>query len=907
MDDVQATAKWANRMLRPLTSIYRRLEKHHETLAIIAAESKIQSQHEDTQDQDPETSQPADLQETYSGSDADEDDPVWIPGKKKPDQRRVRHRYSAREEKKTGKKRARLSIHSPEVSRTLPGAIELATPLITGRRWEMPSSAQSQPPIEQPRQSQNQEQQAFRDRYSLHKNPWQELINQSEDAGFVDIVRNLDRVLQNFLCNTRISRRGGSAIPAKPRRGARSLLSMVMRRLPEYIAIEEEAQRELDEDGDEDMCDAYFTELESFYAPHGKGWKPLRQAVRAQGLFMVSTLIRNEWLTDAIICALIEKCRHSEPDACESLLSTFLSTRTSCPVPVALKSTPDANSPGDAVRLLHKYAYHESSRRSYIFDELSKLLARGVLPPEWMATKPWTHWMERATISFSRGDGDCASASRLIEAVLFSAGDIVSSRSFKSPRKRSIKHEIGRFTRNSSVVLINDASLKRKCPVPVEDALSNQVTSLLAALCGMHISRSREFEYIENENGTEASHIVNYVSFSVEKEMDTKPLSKASTLSSHHLLRRGCILLADCLLQCNDAVLAGDTQPVLTSTARIEECSDALISRSDLIKELALFVRRAFRCFGSTSNGENTYMGAEIRRIVSRLPYLTEAPGLAMFLGRVAVEAAMEFAESTGEPEDHLWAVEIQETTMALRNDKELSLRSRGDMKAPKQNRGLYRWEDSIGEWVARTPAAKPNPPSTIGRKRRASELSIQSPCIPCSTDSSASDSDRLDKPASSVTSSPSSIGTTHHYEVPDTSPIRPFKRRRTAPVVITHGEDSASESPSDRSASRSPSLEPVPSHCRVLRDLSNRMPTRSAAQKPAPKVEVVIVNNKAPRPSPAQPPSENVEKRVNRSMDRRRPGRPSLSKARVPIVVPRRRSIIPCSQDDSDDELSFM
>ncbi|KAJ5267033.1 hypothetical protein N7478_009841 [Penicillium angulare] len=904
MDDVQATAKWANRMLRPLTSIYRRLEKHHETLAIIAAESKVQSQHEESPDKDPESSQSAGIQEIYSGSDADEGDPVWIPEKKKPDQRRVRHRYSAREEKKKGRKRARLSIHSPEVSRTLPGTIELATPLITGRRWEMPSSAQSQPPVEQPRQSQNQEQQAFRDRYSLHKNPWQELINQSEDAGFVDIVRNLDRVLQNFLYNTRVSGRSGSAIPAKPRLGARSLLFTVMRRLPEFIAIEEKAQNELGEDGDEDMCDAYFTELESFYAPHGKGWKPLRQAVRAQGLYMVSILIRNEWLTDAIICALIDKCRHSEPDACESLLSTFLSTRTSYPAPVALKSTPDTNSPGNAVRLLHKYAYHESSRRSYIFDELSKLLARGVLPPEWMATKPWTHWMERATISFSRGDDDCATASRLIEAVLFSAGDVLSGRSFKSPRKRSIKHEIGRFTRNSSVVLINDAGLKRKCPVPVEDALNNQVTSLLAALCGMHISRSREFEDVEDAGGTEASHIVNYVSSSVENEMNTKPLSKASTLSSHHLLRRGCILLADCLLRCNDAILTGDTHPVLMSTDRIEEWSDLLVSRSALIKELALFVRRAFRCFGSTSNGENTYMGAEIRRIVSRLPYLTEAPGLAMFLGRVAVEAAMEFAESTGEPEDHLWAVEIQETIMALRNDKVSSSGSKG---APKHNRGLYRWEDTIGEWVARTPAAKPNPHPIIGRKRRASELSMQSPCIPCSTDSSSSDSDGLEKPASSVTSSPSSIGTTQHYEVPDTSPIKPFKRRRTAPVVITHDEDSASASPSDRSTSRSPSLEPVPSHRRVLRDLSNRMPKRSAAQKPAPKVEVVIIKDKAPRPSPAQPPSENMEKQINRSMDRRRPGRPSISKAPVPVVVPRRRSVIPCSQDDSDDELSFM
>lgn len=286
MEDAQATAKWANRVLRPLTSICRRIAKHQETLSMIAIESKPQDTTEGNDVPASATDHKPESRHNCSGSDADpdENDPAWIPGKK-PERRRPRHKYSSKTEETGGKKRNRLSIHSPEASRTLPGAIEVATPLITGRRWEMPPSAQSERPEGRVNPNiQSSQPQVFRDRYSLHKSPWQELLDQSGDSGFADIAHNLDRVFQNFLCNTVISKQEVKPSSESSRRGARSLLSMVARSLPDFIASEQEAHDELDEDGDEDMCDAYFTELEAFYAPYGTGWKPLREAVRAQGI-----------------------------------------------------------------------------------------------------------------------------------------------------------------------------------------------------------------------------------------------------------------------------------------------------------------------------------------------------------------------------------------------------------------------------------------------------------------------------------------------------------------------------------------------------------------------------------------------------------------------------------------------
>ncbi|KAJ5540024.1 hypothetical protein N7513_008356 [Penicillium frequentans] len=908
MDEVQATAKWANRVLRPLTSIYRRLEKHQETLAIIAAESRAKERDKEPQEWKFDEYQPPSARENYSGSDADEDDPGWIPGKRL-DQRRVKHKYSTRGGNKTGRRRTRLTVHSPETTRTLPGAIELATPMITGKRWELPSSAQSQPSVEQHRASKSYGNvQVFRDRYSLHKSPWQELLDQSGDTGFANIAHNLDRVVQIFLGKTRIIKNSRTAILNKPERGARSLLSMVARRLPEYMAIEQEAQDEEDEEGDEDMCDAYFTELESFYAPHGKGWKPLREAVRAQGIHLVSEMIRNQWLTDSITYALLDKLCHEE-DAFESLLSTFLSTCTTCTPPVALKPVPDNLSPTPSVRLLYKYVKIGPYRQAYIFDEISKLLDRGVLPPEWIATTPWTRWMTRATVSFSKDDYYCAMSSRLIEAVLVSACGFFTNENLQvRTQKRPTRDRVAHFraTRTPRVPA-SCLDTYRTCPVPVEDALSNHVISVLATLCGMHISRSRKLDESNDTNGTKAGYLINHVCFAVKRKMEAETLLHILRLPSRQLLRRGCILLADCLLQCNDAVLADKTEPFLISTTAVEEYSHALVLRSDLIKEMALFVRQAFRCFSSS---EDTDMRGEIRRIVSRLPYLTKAPELSMLLGRVAVEAAMEFAEGTGDPDDHLWAVEIQETNVPIHTRAYSSLRSASETEDPGPKRGLFRWEDGIGEWVARTPAVKANS-TTSGPKRRASAMSNNSPCIRGSTDISSPQSNYFENPSPSLTSSPSSVGTKRHIEAVVSSPTRPFKRRCVTPrVVIDQTQPSRSKSPSGRSPSKSPSLEPVPSHRRVLRDMSTHIianPTRSVPpSKPAPKVEVVIINKKQPQPA-ARPVLEHVEKQIHRSKTRGRPGRPSIPRAPSPAMVLRRQSVIPCSQDDSDDELSFI
>ena len=782
----------------------------------------------------------------------------------------------------------------------------------------MPSSAPSKRPEGHANpNSQLPQPQVFRDRYSLHKSPWQELLDQSGDPGFASIAHNLDRVFQNFLCNTVISTREVKPLSETNRRGARSLLSMVARSLPEFIASEQEAHDELDEDGDEDMCNAYFTELEAFYAPYGTGWKPLREAVRAQGIYLVSTLIQNHWITDSIACALIEKCRSFAPEESDSLLSTLLSTRKDYPYPKALRPVV-GHDISDPVRLLRKYAHHGVANRSYIFDELAKLLLRGVLPPEWMGTKLWTSWMTRATISLSNEDEDCPAATRLIEAVILSASNVRPVTAAQTPTSKlpvkGKREKTGHSTSTTRAVSTawETSNIARPCPLQVKDALSNHVISLMAALCGMHISRSRAAEETDCADGTKASFITRYLHIALQRELDSISVVQRPDNTLHQLLRRGCILLATSLVQCNDEILLNNNHYGMVSTASVDECAEVIASHSDMIRELALFVHQAFRCLRKKED-KTEHTSGEIRDMISQLARLANTPALSNLLGRVAAEAAMEFAEATGDPDDHMWAVDVQETAAKKQREEEAVPRTLEEPEKSSQSSGLFYWEDIIGEWVASTPPTKAKPILVQKARRPMRMLSSPVPCISSTdTDSGSPGSDRFHDSVSSLTSSPlpMAMATKRTLEATEVSSIRPRKRQRPTPVAVVDKGENIPQNCSTMSTRYDPIVGLV-THRDILRERSTNLTRRmTPVTQQARKVEVVIVNHKesSPRQPMARPHSERAVKQVHRTVERRRSTRPPISTMGGIVEPSKPRQMVNAyyQDSDSDDELCF-
>lgn len=932
MEDIRPTARWGKRVLRPLTSIYRRLEKYRESQSHVAIQQRQKELSETNGAQFSRPSKAVGDDDNYSDSESGRDDPSWIPGKT--DKRRIKHRYTSRGEGHRGRPRSRLVIRSPEVQKTLPGAIEIGTPLITGKLPE--TLPRGKPPLYGSIPMSSAESGANQAGKTVklkdfncpgHKGWWREVLDLSNDPGFIDIAHCLDRVFLKFLENTRVP----DSCRPEGRGKTPSLLSMVMRRLPQFIAEEQRIYDESTEDEDVDMCDAYFTELEAFYGFESGGWPPLREAVRAQGIHLVSEMFRKKWVISPVACRLLEECIYRrEYDALETILSNQLLTIESYDHPKAFHTSKLHDPPcNDTFEVLNMYFWWSSGRMSYVFDEVAKLLLRGALPPEWMVTVSWKKCMEEAIGSLSRNDGNSAAATRLIEAVILSASGIYPTRNAPGPpmNSNSLRHIGQRDTRSSAVNRDNLPTTQSPCPLPIQDALNNLVLSLVTALCGMHIVRSSDTPDGENLASTKIRDIVKGLAFMVQREIEIRPLLCKSEISTFQSFRRGCVLLGNYLLQCGNPSLsttAEQSDPFLTRN--LEAFFQSLADQQDMIKELSVLVGQVVRCCERASERSRSPTSQEVRANLSHFVEKDYVRSLSLFLGKVAVEVAMDFAQSSQDPEDHAFAAEIQEKVAACQRQFELQNNDRKQHCAERTT-GSFRWEESIGEWVASTPVPKitaraPLKPLVIIPKRQSSPVQLSSSNV----HSSSPSRDYV----SSITSTSPSVSIKRKLR-DDGPPEKVEKKARTASFARTEPPNSYPKVYNDDATDKDDLQEPSPFDGACDLDLPLTVTTvrtrRSALREVAtanqqnlgmgnakprrnPGFEVVVVNKKK-EPTIAAKQVEQLRERV------RKRGRPRKSeplkpdpprKVIAPPLAPRRPLVIPCSQDDeSEDELSFL
>ncbi|KAL4873486.1 hypothetical protein BDV12DRAFT_160123 [Aspergillus spectabilis] len=938
MEDIRPTAKWANRILRPLTSIYRRLEKHHETVtSVLISKAKAKEKIDAAPAAEQTTRLSSKGEQGCSYPDDEEtNDPAWIPGQL--DKRRVRHNYSTRGRgvHNRPRRRSRLLIRSPEIPKTLPGAIEIATPLITGKIRD--PLAEASPSLRMqlfqghlaraPSNANPEQRRTGRTNNSSfppYRGSWKEVLDQSGDQGLVDIAHLLDRIFLKFLGNTRVVSPKGRD---DSQRGARSLLSMTVRRLPEFIFEEQRIQDETDKGSKVDMCDAYFTELEASYAPSGHGWQPLREAVRAQGTYLVSRMIQNRWITSLAACRLLEDClSQQELDAFETLQTKALASINAYHHPTTFDPPRPSEHCDDPIRVLGTYFLRHPARHSYVFDELTRLLTRGTIPPEWMVTTLWKKCVDGAIKSVSTEDRNYAAARRLIEAVILSSTGIFSTsgskvRSLKGRRKRASGPGRPRETRASTTQPVGLSKEKNLCPIPIQDALSNLVSSLLTALCGMCIARSQAADSDERSAGLKVRRMVNYLAFTVQRDIGDRPASLKSEETTFQPLRRGYVLLADCTLQCGKRVPAEIIYHSESESRRkIESFFRSLASRPEGVRELARLVSQVFHHSGHAYDRGPSRTPREIRARVSQLARMTSATGVTLLLGKIAAEAAMELAEKSLDPDDHSWAVEIQETAASSQQDE-------GSQQSPSSSQhysSLYRWEDGIAEWVARTPAVKPRPVTTHLAAKQPVRRRGRPRIIASSTSSSSASSICSEKTISSVTSSAPSVSRKRACTSQDSSP-RPFKKSsHTRSVERVESKASDWANIPDRPPCK-PSYEAthVPVAARTRTGLGDVLLEKTAGQGESragnvppgsiSTIEVVIVNKSPQESSHAAPSGHHIKPIKRRRRTRHSSNLPRKSprilrrRLSAPIRVSHRKTIIPCSQDDdSDDELSFL
>ena len=288
-------------------------------------------------------------------------------------------------------------------------------------------------------------------------------------------------------------------------------------------------------------------------------------------------------------------------------------------------------------------------------------------------------------------------------------------------------------------------------------------------------------------------------------------MQPSSHESDIHSLRRGCALLGDCLLRCGERD-SSETDYWNRKVSNMGTFYLSLASRQDVVKELAILARQVFRCCERVHRGnDQPGTSSEVRTKVVQLVECSSERSLSTFLGKVAAETAMQLAEITLDPDDHVWAVEIQERILDRQQQQQQQPASKtflahGHLDDFEDSPGLYRWEESIEEWVARTPVTKPKikPVDQQIKAVGASAVNSPSSCSSSSSSRVSASPASSEYSASSVTSSVPSLPAKRACPGREGRGARSTKRLRSARKSWGMSESEfESDSDDDRSQSR--------------------------------------------------------------------------------------------------------
>ncbi|KAI6900397.1 hypothetical protein KC318_g1011 [Hortaea werneckii] len=98
------------------------------------------------------------------------------------------------------------------------------------------------------------------------------------------------------------------------RKGARSLMSACLCKVPAYVRLEESCAQDegASEDGERDISNEIYQELEAYGSASGNGWAGLREVIRADGVAKLKDAIEGGLIPGKTIEALIQACSAHE-------------------------------------------------------------------------------------------------------------------------------------------------------------------------------------------------------------------------------------------------------------------------------------------------------------------------------------------------------------------------------------------------------------------------------------------------------------------------------------------------------------------------------------------------------------------------------------------------------------------
>jgi hypothetical protein len=708
----------------------------------------------------------------------------------------------------------------------------------------------------------------------------------------------------------------GSTDSTEPsHKGVSSLLSMCLRRVPDYIRAEEDWRKDIDEDDDTDVSAEVYEELEDLGSVRGHGWPGLREVVAAHGVSLIHEIIKDKLVSTETRAELARiPAKHGLNKASENLLLAYTQS-----LPLKRPFGVDSRLFNGCLSSLT--IMQPASAKNEVFVRLlDALFSSGRLNLSWLAS--------RDMVTLSTG---------MIRALASRTGE-----------SGHILHFLqGRISQISRAELARE-NLNRKRPqgdldiwTKLDKSLGNTTVSIITVLTAIVlIERNSRDSNDSSVRCTAAGILLARLSVIVLAELAA--LEHERSTSSSQQRRAVCFsLLASSMILSVKHTGGGKEQTLLSKEdilhgMAILHGNGNLSNTRTIVERAASFLVDLSRCCGQSLHSDSqTYLEGLVRSILEEAEHGSDKE--TTFLKQWAMESSLLSAKDSATRRSRTFLDDVE---AAMTRPESLNTRSTDHaschVNVPSAE-PVLRWEEGLCEWIVTSPlrVRKSNKGIANTNRNRSTSTSEQ--------DSDLDDSGYLSEVKETPTLQRKSINMSNILASPDVlgfdseMPLRlGFEDKTKAPRTAT---EPWKTSPTMQYLQHSTSQRRTSDTVRAVAETS-KVGTRGvlcetndevAAARPAKKRKSRVVRGSkpetsslvptAPRQSPKQELHDCVTEQISHAsesdMDElamscsRRRGRPSVARRIVPResgvknLHPAKRA---ASQlvDISDDELGF-
>ena len=528
----------------------------------------------------------------------------------------------------------------------------------------------------------------------------------------------------------------------KPRdnSGCRSLFSVCLRQVPNYIAEEQCLINEEDPENDVDVASDVYTDLEAFASAPDGGWEFLREVVRAHGLSLVREAIQEGLIELSLSNHILSLClglkAHDEAECVIEGMIAWMKSRRSLAKPdtglcAELSHTVNKwhSSHQTQPTLLTDDAYRvatalrcyvsESGRHGFMYRQMAMMLENRILPIYWMSSKAMIECWNDVIRSITQQDDHAQSAALLLQVAVSMSYKEEAPNARGNLQAHDLRLRACKPTNGCPILRSNKSGQKVEMAVQSQPigsgeagiqregknyALQSTFSNVLTVLSAINILRSPE-------SALQSSHSV-LLSVTLLRDMalEIRKVLELANIAFHinhcwsmpaeplHLPLLSAGLVSVTSRKADTEIAPGEVID-LAALANLPFSKELVCSSGSFLCEVA-------RCCDEANSGDGfRLVQVMVQDLISIAMSEIYEKSTRRFCSGIAHAAAFAFSEDTGQAKHLDWALDIEGTIARIMDDSPKVVLDKTPARAVMRDKSGYKWEEGICEWIAKTPA----------------------------------------------------------------------------------------------------------------------------------------------------------------------------------------------------------